>query len=79
MYEWAAPGTRVCSLEVAYIGWNAYGVWMHVEATLVSLSGVHGACDRVVAPHGLAADIHSWHQSQSQGDPSLAGQPAGDS
>jgi hypothetical protein len=28
----AAHGTRVCSLEVEYIGWNAYGVWLQVAA-----------------------------------------------
>ena len=27
LYEWAAHGTRVCSLEVEYIGWKAYGAW----------------------------------------------------
>ena len=32
MYECAAHGTRVCSLDVAYIGWNAYGDWLHVDA-----------------------------------------------
>src|SRR5215471_3287369 len=25
LYEWAAQGTRVCSLDVEYIGWKAYG------------------------------------------------------
>src|SRR5437762_5648358 len=32
LYECAAHGTRVCSLEVAYIGWNAYAVWLQVAA-----------------------------------------------
>src|SRR4029079_15637586 len=32
LYEWAAHGTRVCSLEVEYIGWKAYGVCVHVDA-----------------------------------------------
>ena len=31
LYECAAHGTRVCSLEVAYIGWNAYALWEHVR------------------------------------------------
>src|SRR5258706_3162971 len=26
LYECAAQGTRVCSLDVEYIGWHAYGV-----------------------------------------------------
>ena len=29
MYECAAHGTRVCSLDVEYIGWNAYGLCEH--------------------------------------------------
>jgi hypothetical protein len=29
LYEWAAHGTRVCSLEVEYIGWNAYALCEH--------------------------------------------------
>src|SRR5437773_6943140 len=33
LYEWAAHGTRVCSLEVAYIGWNAYGLCEQVSAS----------------------------------------------
>src|SRR6267142_1736331 len=32
LYEWAAHGTRVCSLDVEYIGWNAYGVCVQVAA-----------------------------------------------
>src|SRR5947208_2760400 len=32
LYECAAHGTRVCSLDVEYIGWNPYGVWVQVEA-----------------------------------------------
>src|SRR5258705_10830290 len=32
LYECAAQGTRVCSLDVEYIGWNAYGVCVHVDA-----------------------------------------------
>ena len=32
LYECAAHGTRVCSLDVEYIGWNAYGDWLHVSA-----------------------------------------------
>src|SRR5580765_2225042 len=29
LYECAAHGTRVCSLEVEYIGRNVYGDWLH--------------------------------------------------
>ena len=32
LYECAAHGTRVCSLDVEYIGWNAYGVCVQVAA-----------------------------------------------
>src|SRR5947208_10278097 len=32
LYECAAHGTRVCSLEVAYIGWKLYGVCEQVTA-----------------------------------------------
>ena len=32
LYECAAHGTRVCSLDVEYIGWNAYGLCEHVPA-----------------------------------------------
>src|SRR5436190_13640442 len=32
LYECAAHGTRVCSLEVAYIGWKPYGVCEQVAA-----------------------------------------------
>src|SRR4029078_6791386 len=32
LYEWAAHGTRVCSLDVAYMGWKAYGVCVHAAA-----------------------------------------------
>src|SRR5438874_13543725 len=32
LYECAAHGTRVCSLDVAYIGWNAYGVCEQLAA-----------------------------------------------
>src|SRR3954471_9341656 len=32
LYECAAQGTLVCSLEVEYIGWNAYGDWLQVAA-----------------------------------------------
>ena len=35
--ECAAQGTRVCSLDVAYIGWKAYGVEVHVEAVGLKL------------------------------------------
>src|SRR5262245_19956903 len=33
LYEWAAHGTRVCSLEVEYIGWKLYGDCEHVAAS----------------------------------------------
>ena len=32
MYECAAQGTRVCSLDVEYMGWNAYGCSVHRPA-----------------------------------------------
>src|SRR6476619_1017579 len=32
LYECAAHGTRVCSLDVEYIGRNVYGDWLHAAA-----------------------------------------------
>jgi hypothetical protein len=32
LYECVAHGTRLCSFDVEYIGWNAYGSSVHVEA-----------------------------------------------
>src|SRR2546426_12815550 len=31
LYECAAHGTRVCSLDVLYIGWNEYGASVHFD------------------------------------------------
>src|SRR6266496_2412840 len=33
LYECAAHGTRVCTPDVEYIGWNAYGASVHVLAS----------------------------------------------
>src|SRR5438034_296426 len=56
LYECAAHGTRVCSLEVAYIGWNAYGVCVQVAVVLIAVEAEdrhRGAPLRGVTADGL--------------------------